>query len=133
MEICYVGLGSNLGNRRQNIMLAIKRIGSLENTKVARISRFIETSPVGGPAGQGKFLNAAARVATSIPPLRFLKELKKIESDLGRRKTVRNGPRVIDLDILFYGRRVVNTKLLTIPHPRMFMRDFVLKPLSEIL
>ncbi|MFA5155967.1 MAG: 2-amino-4-hydroxy-6-hydroxymethyldihydropteridine diphosphokinase [Candidatus Omnitrophota bacterium] len=133
MEICYLGLGSNLGKRRQNIMTAIKKIRSLKSTKIIKVSRFFETEAIGGPVGQGKFLNAAAKVTTALPPLKFLKELKKIESGLGRTRTVRNGPRPIDLDILFYGRRVINTKLLTVPHPRMFSRDFVLKPLSEIL
>jgi len=133
MVICYLGIGSNLGNRNRNIKEAIKEINLLKNTQVIKISRIIETKPVGGPPTQGNFLNAALKMQTRIPPLKLLKDLKKIEKGLGRAKTVRYGPRAIDLDILFYGDRVINTKELKIPHPRLFARDFVIKPLSEVI
>lgn len=105
----------------------------MENTRVLKKSAFIQTAPVGGPAGQPKFLNAALKIRTGLAPLRLLKELKIIEKELGRTKGVRNAPRTIDLDILLYGDRVVRTEKLVIPHPRMFVRDFVIKPLSEII
>jgi 2-amino-4-hydroxy-6-hydroxymethyldihydropteridine diphosphokinase len=133
MEICYLGAGSNVGNRRRNIKQAVSRISLLENTELLQESAFIQTAAVGGPAGQPKFLNAALKIRTGLAPLKLLKELKSIEKELGRTKGRRNGPRTIDLDILLYGDRVVRAKKLTIPHPRMFVRDFVIKPLSEII
>ena len=133
MTTCYLGIGSNLGNRRKNIRLAIEKINALKETRVVKPSRIIETEPVGGPAGQGKFLNAALKIRTKLPPLILLKKLKTIEKELGRKKTVRNGPRTIDLDILFYGDKIINKKNLVIPHPRIFEREFVIKPLSEIV
>lgn len=133
MEICYIGIGSNLGDRRKNIMSAVKKIKSLKNTEVIKVSKIIETEPVGGPRGQGKYLNGALKIKTTLSPEILLKELKRIEIEIGRTKSVRNAPRVIDLDILLYGDKIIRTKELVIPHPRWFARDFVLKPLSEIL
>ncbi|MBM3255445.1 MAG: 2-amino-4-hydroxy-6-hydroxymethyldihydropteridine diphosphokinase [Candidatus Omnitrophica bacterium] len=133
MALCYLGIGSNLGNRLNNIRSAIRNIDQLKGTKVLKVSRIIETNPLGGPKAQGKFLNAALRIETRILPLQLLRELKKIESNLGRAKTVRNGPRTIDLDILFYADKIVNRKGLKIPHPRVFEREFVVKPLLEVL
>lgn len=132
MFICYLGIGSNLGSRRKNIQEAIKRINSLKNTKVIKVSKIIETEALGGPP-QGKFLNAAIKVQTSFNPPTFLKQLKRIEKDLGRRKTVRFGPRTIDLDILLYGNKIINRKELKVPHPRMFEREFVMEPLRQII
>jgi len=133
MVICYLSVGSNLGNRRKNIKLAVKLIMALQDTKIIKASKLFASSPCGGPAGQLDYLNAALKISTNFSPLSLLKKLKKIESDLGRISTVRFGPRIIDLDILFYGERMVRHKVLTIPHPRMFKRDFVLKPLIEVL
>jgi 2-amino-4-hydroxy-6-hydroxymethyldihydropteridine diphosphokinase len=133
MVTCYLGIGSNLGDRRKNIKLAIKEINALKNTKVIKASRIIETLPVGGPCGQAKFLNAALKIKTDILPLSLLKKLKTIEKKLGREPSVRNGPRTIDLDILFYADRIINTKALKIPHPRVFEREFVLRPLSQVI
>lgn len=133
MDTCYIGIGSNLGDRQRNIKLAVKKIKALGDTRVIKVSRLIETKPVGGPAGQSNFLNGALKIKTNFPPKRLLKKLKIIEQELGRIRTIRNGPRTIDLDILFYGDRVINTKELIIPHPRMFKREFVMKPLLEII
>ncbi|MCX5707190.1 MAG: 2-amino-4-hydroxy-6-hydroxymethyldihydropteridine diphosphokinase, partial [Candidatus Omnitrophica bacterium] len=80
-----------------------------------------------------KFLNGCLKVKTELLPLTFLKKLKKIEKELGRVKTVRNGPRPLDLDILLYADRIIKSRKLTIPHPRMFKRDFVIKPLAEVI
>ena len=132
MVICFLGIGSNLGDRRENIRKALKEISALKNTKIIKVSKIIETEPVGGPA-QGRFLNAAIKLETDILPITLLKELKKIERKLGRTRQVRNGPRTIDLDILFYADKIIKRKELTIPHPRIFEREFVLKPLSEIV
>ncbi|MDD2927316.1 MAG: 2-amino-4-hydroxy-6-hydroxymethyldihydropteridine diphosphokinase [Candidatus Omnitrophica bacterium] len=133
MEICYLGVGANLGNRRLSIKQAVNRINLLENTRVLKKSAFIQTAPVGGPAGQPKFLNAALKIQTDLSPLKLLKALKAIEKELGRKESVRNAPRTIDLDILLYGDKVIRGKKLIIPHSRMFVRDFVIGPLSEII
>lgn len=133
MVICYLGLGTNLGNRRRNIKLAVKKIASLKATRVIKESRFSDFSPVGGPGGQRNYLNGVLKIQTELSALNLLKKLKIIENELGRVKTVRFGPRVIDLDILLYGDQSIENRRLTIPHPRMFKRDFVVKPLKEIL
>lgn len=133
MAICYLGVGTNLGKRKENIRLAINKVNALKNTRVLKKSKVVESLAVGGPAGQGKFLNAVLKIDTQLSALMLLKKLKEIESLMGRKKTVRFGPRVIDLDILLYADKVINSRQLTIPHPRMFGRDFVIKPLMEIL
>lgn len=132
MAFCYLGLGSNLGDRRKNIEMALDYLTRTKGIKIEKTSRIYETEPVGGPR-QGKFLNAAIKVETSFGPRAILKIIKKIEKDLGRKKRMRWGPREVDLDILLYGNKVIKTKGLVIPHPRMFEREFVLRPLREIL
>lgn len=133
MFTCYLGIGTNLGNRRKNIELALQKIHTLQDTKAIKFSKVRETNPLGGPVGQPKFLNAALKIETSLPPAILLKKLKIIEKELGRTKSMRNGPRIIDLDILFYGSKIVNRKELKIPHPKVFQREFVIRPLLEIL
>ena len=133
MVICYLGVGSNLGNRRKNIKLAVKKIRALRDTRVIKQSKLFRFLPCGGPAGQPDFLNAALKIQTNFSPPSLLKKLKKIENELGRVSAVRFGPRVIDLDILLYGTRIVRNKNLIVPHPRMFGRDFVIQPLTEVL
>lgn len=131
--ICFLGIGSNLGERERFIKLALERINKLKGTKIIKVSRIIETKPVGGPLTQGKFLNACIKIKTSLSPLTLLKNLQNIELELGRKKTLRWGPRTIDLDILLYGDKIIKEKYLKIPHPKMLERKFVLKPLLEIL
>ena len=133
MVICYLGLGSNLGDRRRQIKLAIQKLKNLQNTKVLKVSRLYATLPVGGPAGQGKFLNGVLKIKTAIPPLALLKKIQQIEKELGRTREVRWGPRTIDLDILFYGNQVIQHQNLRIPHPEIFKRPFVTQPLLEVL
>ena len=133
MVICYLGVGSNLGNRRKNIKLAVKLIEALKDTIVIKASKLFASSPCGGPAGQPDYLNAALSIRTNFSPLSLLKKLKKIENELGRVPSMRFGPRIIDLDILLYGDRSICNPVLTVPHPRMFKRDFVIKPLIEVL
>jgi 2-amino-4-hydroxy-6-hydroxymethyldihydropteridine diphosphokinase len=128
---CYIGLGSNLGDRALNIQLAIEKIKQIQDTKITRISSIIETLPVGGPP-QGKFLNAVIEIQTNISAQKLLKNLQGIESELGRRRTVKNGPRTIDLDILLYGDMQIRQKNLIVPHPKIKEREFVLTPLREI-
>ena len=131
--VCFIGIGSNSGNRKQNIISALKEISTLKSTNILKKSIIIETKPYGGPFKQADFLNMVIKINTEFSPGLLLKKFKKIEQKLGRIKTVRNGPRIIDLDILLFGDRIINTKKLTVPHPRMFERDFVLEPLSEII
>ncbi len=130
MSIVYLGIGSNLGDRRDNIEKAIAFLKK-EKMKVLKLATLIETEPVGGPK-QGKFLNSVVKIQTELEPQKLLKVLKSIENQMGRVKTVQDGPRPIDLDILLYDNLKLNTPSLTIPHPRMLERDFVLIPLKEI-
>ena len=133
MLICYLGIGSNLGDRRKNIKLALKKIEELRGTQIIKVSKIIETHPVGGPH-QGKFLNAALKIKTNLSPSILLRKLKTIEKELGRKKSsVRYGPRPIDLDILFYGDKIIDRKDLKVPHPKVFAREFVRKPLLEVI
>ena len=130
MAICYLGLGSNLGNREEYIKNAVaefKNAGVITH----KISSIIETQPEGGPQ-QGDYLNAVAKVETSLTPQELLQLSQTIEKKLGRKRTVLNGPRTIDIDLLLYDPLTVNSPELTIPHPRMFTRRFVMIPLMEI-
>ena len=99
--------------------------------KILQSSSLIETAPVGGPA-QGLYINGVVKIETSLPPLDLLHQLKSLEKFLGRRKTIPNGPRVIDIDILLYNNITMTSDELTIPHPRMWERAFVTQPLKEI-
>lgn len=132
MVFCFLGAGSNLSNRRKNIKRALDYLKKAKGIKIEKSSRIYETRPAGGPP-QGKFLNAAIKIKTSLTPFSLLRTLKKIEKDLGRKKSVRLGPRTIDLDILLFGNKIIKRKGLIIPHPRMFKREFVLRPLRDII
>lgn len=127
----YIGLGSNLGDRAANIMAALERIGSLAGTSVTRVSKFIETGPV-GVIEQPKFINAVAEVETALRPRDLLRALLEIEDALGRVRPERWGPRTIDLDLLLYEDEVILDEELTLPHPLMSEREFVLVPFAEI-
>ena len=131
MVTCYVGIGSNLGDRQYYINSAIRKIRLLPNTRVTNVSRKIETLPEAGPA-QGEYLNCVIEIRTDLSPHELLKGLQNIESDLGRIRAVKNGPRNIDLDILLYGNVKIKEVALCIPHPRMTRRGFVMNPLNEI-
>lgn len=131
MKIAYLGIGSNLGNRSKHIELAIERLKEIPQIIVEKVSTIYETDPVGGPP-QGKFLNGVIKIKTDLSPQELLKRLNEIEGCLGRVRTVTFGPRAIDLDILTYGDFEINEENLTIPHPRMNEREFVLKGLREI-
>ena len=125
----YLGLGSNLGDRRLNITEAVDRLRHVSN-EVA-VSSFYETTPQGF-GGQPAFLNGACRIWTRFDPFELLQNLRQIQSVLGRRPAFVNGPRTLDIDILLYGSLVLELPGLTIPHPRMSEREFVLAPLAEI-
>lgn len=127
----YLSLGSNLGNRDRNLAEAVRRLGTTPGVEVRRVSSVYETAPVGGPP-QGDFLNLVVELATTLSPRELLAACQAIEADLGRERTVRWGPRTIDLDVLIYEGVTSADPELTLPHPRMLERQFVLRPLAEI-
>ena len=128
----YIGVGSNLGNRNKNIKKALSLLKKSPNIKIIKVSSIIETIPVGF-THQPKFINSVVKIKTINSPGRLIEILKLIEVKVGRVKTFKNGPRVIDLDILLYEDLVISKANIKIPHPRMFKRDFVMKPLKELL
>jgi len=132
MPNCLIALGSNLGDRDSQLRRAVAEIARSPRTRLVARSAWHETPPVGGPEGQGAFLNAAALAATSLTPPELHGELRRIETDLGRVRTDRWGPRSLDLDLLLYEEAVLMTPELEIPHPRMAFRRFVLEPASEV-
>jgi 2-amino-4-hydroxy-6-hydroxymethyldihydropteridine diphosphokinase len=126
----FIGLGGNVGNRLSRLRRAVQRLKDIPLTRVHRLSPVYETSPVG--PRQRRFLNAVVELRTALPPSVLLRALKGLEEDLGRRRRRRWGPREIDLDILYYGSRVVRKGDLRIPHPERLKRRFVLVPLADI-
>ena len=128
-EPIYIALGTNIGNRQENLHTA-KALLSPEVTVLGESSIYV--TPPWGYADQPDFLNQVIEVSTRLEPASLLRHLKGIEKQMGRQKLIHNGPRLIDLDILFYGDRVVDEGDLQIPHPRMVGRAFVLVPLGEI-
>ncbi|MFP4105303.1 MAG: 2-amino-4-hydroxy-6-hydroxymethyldihydropteridine diphosphokinase [Phycisphaerae bacterium] len=130
----YIAIGGNLGDRYKTLRAAVDRLDESAGVRVRRVSTFIETDPVGGPARQGRYLNAAAEIETTLSPEHLLETLQQIEAEMGRNRTTepRWGARTCDLDILLYDDRVVDEPGLTIPHPRMHQRLFVIEPLAEI-
>lgn len=129
---CYIGIGSNLGDRLKNIEKAIEQLKNREDIKVLKVSNIYETEPVGGPTGQPKYLNGVLEIETLLEPMDLLRVMQETEKDLGRKRVLKWGPRVIDLDILTYGDKVIDEPELKIPHPRMNKRGFVQKPLNDI-
>ncbi|TVM03556.1 MAG: 2-amino-4-hydroxy-6-hydroxymethyldihydropteridine diphosphokinase [Candidatus Brocadia sp. WS118] len=127
----YIGLGSNIGNREENLYTAYGHLIAIRGIQPVRCSRFYETVPVGGPP-QPMFLNAALEVKTSLSPHELLERFQSIEALMGRVRTVTWGPRLIDIDLLLYGDTIIDEERLKIPHPLMHMRLFVLEPLVEI-
>ena len=127
-----IGLGSNLGDRRTALEGAIAALAETPGIRVRKVSTFHETEPVGGPPGQGRYLNAAAVLETSLDPFALLTVLQAIEARFGRVRTVRWGERTLDLDLLLFGDRIIDTPELVVPHPRYSVRRFVLEPLAEV-
>jgi len=132
MPLCLLGLGSNQGDPARSLPEALARLQSRPQIELLQQSRFRQTRPIGGPAGQAKYLNAAAVVRTSLSPMELLRACQEIENDLGRRREERWGPRTLDIDLLLYDDLVLNEPELQIPHPRMAWRRFVLEPAAEI-
>ena len=131
MSTAYLGLGGNLGNRRQYLTDAVRALNAEPDVCVEKISSVYETRPV-GVVDQPDFLNLVAQVTTELPARDLLARCLQIEAGLGRVRIERWGPRTIDIDVLWYDGQAVNETDLVVPHPRMLMRAFVLVPLAEI-
>jgi 2-amino-4-hydroxy-6-hydroxymethyldihydropteridine diphosphokinase len=127
----YVALGSNLDDPARQVESALEELDRLPHTRVVKRSSLYRTAPV-GYANQPDFINAVAQLETGLPAERLLEELQALEARHGRQRSFPNAPRTLDLDLLLYGRLVLKTERLTLPHPRMREREFVLAPLREI-
>ena len=128
----YIALGANLGDRERNIWDAVDRLEARDDIAIPQVSSLLENPAVGGPGGSPAFLNAAARVVTGLSPEDLLARLLEVEREMGRSRREKWEPRLIDLDLLLFGGRVVDTPRLKLPHPLMHERRFVLQPLAEI-
>ncbi|HYD82280.1 MAG TPA: 2-amino-4-hydroxy-6-hydroxymethyldihydropteridine diphosphokinase [Paucimonas sp.] len=130
MITAYIGIGANLGDARATVTAAIRAIGGLPSTRLSGQSSLFRTAPV--DAGGDDYINAVARIETGLPPHDLLAQLQKLEQDAGRERPYRNAPRTLDLDLLLYGAQRIDSAQLTVPHPRMTQRAFVLIPLLQI-
>lgn len=130
-HIAYIGIGSNLGDKLDSCEKAISKILNVESHRLLAKSSFFKTEPV-GYVSQDWFVNVVIKIETELEPLELLRTLKTIEAQLGRAKTIRWGPRTIDLDILFFDDIQIQTEELKVPHPLIQDRKFVLVPLAEI-
>jgi len=128
----YIALGSNLGRRKKNVAAALNALEATRGVTVDAVSPLYETEPEGGPDDQGMFINGVARVHTTLTPERLLAVCQNIEDSLGRKRTIRWGPRTIDLDLLLYENEIRSEPELTLPHPMMHLRTFVMRPLVDI-
>jgi len=128
-QVAYLSLGANVGDRERQLREAIARLGT--GGRVVSVSSFYETEPVEF-ANQAWFLNCAVALATTQTPEQLMAALLAIEQEMGRRRSARKSPRTIDLDIVLFGETIVDSPALTIPHPEMHRRRFVLEPLAEI-
>jgi 2-amino-4-hydroxy-6-hydroxymethyldihydropteridine diphosphokinase len=133
MAKAYVALGANLGDRAGAIQAAVEKLDAVPGVSVEAVSSLTETDPVGPVRDQPRFLNGAARLETELPPRELLAVLLAVEAALGRvREGPPGGPRAIDLDLLVYDQERVEEPGLTLPHPRLHERRFVLEPLAEL-
>lgn len=131
MSVAFVGIGTNLGDRALNISKAVEALKHLPNTEVLAVSNIYETEPW-GLKEQPNFLNGVIKLSTELSPNALLGALLGIEAAMGRVREIKNGPRVLDLDLLTYDEVTLNTSELTLPHPYICQREFVLKPLTEL-
>lgn len=129
--IAYLGIGTNIGDRLQNLIDTVEALNLLPLTKVIDISNVYETEPV-GYANQDDFLNIVVSVSTELNAHNLLGAALGIEAGMGRIRTIKNGPRIIDVDLLMYEKENIDSYTLTLPHPRMLERNFVLKPLLDL-
>ena len=132
--VAYIAFGSNLGDRVDTFLRAVKQVDEIDGVRIRMVSQMMETAPVGGPGDQNPYLNAAVEIETTLAPTDLLAALHEVERSLGRARDQeqRWGPRTCDLDILLMADVVLDSEALTIPHPRMHERLFVLRPLAQI-
>jgi 2-amino-4-hydroxy-6-hydroxymethyldihydropteridine diphosphokinase len=130
-EVAYISVGSNLNNPYQQVKSAIDKLKIVDGIRIEAMSGWYLSDPV-GPKNQSRYVNGVIKILTRLSPKQLLKKLHEIEDAHGRIRNVRWGPRTLDLDILLYGTRMMSTKKLTIPHPEMKIRNFVLTPLADI-
>jgi len=131
METAFIGIGSNMGDPRGNCLDAIDRIGRIDDCRIISVSGLYLSEPV-GIREQEWYMNCAVSVSTGLPARDLLNSLLGIEADMGRVRTVKWGPRIIDLDILVFGQDIINNEVLNVPHPMMHIRRFVMVPMAEI-
>jgi 2-amino-4-hydroxy-6-hydroxymethyldihydropteridine diphosphokinase len=131
VTLAYVGIGSNLQDPRAQVLAALEELDRLPHSRVVKKSSLYRSAPV-GHAAQPDFVNAVAQLETALPAERLLAELQEVEARHGRERSFANAPRTLDLDLLLYGNATLALPGLTLPHPRMHERAFVLKPLLEI-
>jgi 2-amino-4-hydroxy-6-hydroxymethyldihydropteridine diphosphokinase len=132
MATCLIALGSNLGDRQATLEAAVHELSAIPKTRIIHVSRFHHYAPIGGPADQAEFLNAAALIKTFLEPSELFDRLLEIEIRLGRERLQRWAPRTLDLDLLLYDDRIDDSRELVLPHPRMSFRRFVLEPAAEV-
>ena len=132
MTDALVSLGSNQGDRAAALQAAVDALAATTACSVTAVSGWLATVPIGGPADQSEFLNGAVRLETDLSAEALLRRLQEIETSLGRERTVRWGPRPLDLDLLLFGDAQIDRPEVTVPHPRLECRQFVLKPAVEI-
>ena len=128
---CYLGLGSNIGDRRANLKEAFQRLAQIPTVEIIKTSSIYETAPV-GPQDQPDFFNQVVEALVNCPARQLLGHIHRIEQEMGRVRTRQWGERIIDIDILLYGDETIDEPDLQIPHPQMLVRQFVLVPLAEI-
>ena len=131
MTLAYVGLGANIGDTRAQVLLALDELDRLPQTRVTGRSSLYRSAPLGNP-DQPEFVNAVAQLETGLSAACLLDSLMQMERRHGRERSFRNAPRTLDLDLLLYGEERIETPALSVPHPRMHERAFVLRPLLEI-
>lgn len=129
--VCYIGIGSNLGDALRNCKDAIKAISLIDEIQLTATSSFYSSEPV-GIENQNWFVNAVIEIKTTLPASDLLHILQNIENVMGRKREIKGGPRTIDLDLLFYNQDIINERDLIVPHPEIHKRRFVLEPLNEI-
>ncbi len=128
----FLALGTNLGDRKANLVAAVRLLIEDSAIKLCGAASLHETSPVGGPDGQGDYYNTVISVTTSHPPVSLLQRMLAVEEEMGRVRKLQNDARIIDIDLLLFDSVEMRTPTLTLPHPRMHLRRFVLQPLAEL-
>jgi 2-amino-4-hydroxy-6-hydroxymethyldihydropteridine diphosphokinase len=128
--VAYIGLGSNLGDASANVRGALTQLATLPQSRLAATSSLFRSAPI--DAAGADYINAVARLQTTLPAMRLLAELQRIEQEFGRLRPYRNAPRTLDLDLLLYGQQQIANEQLTVPHPRLTERAFALLPLLQL-